>query len=195
MLFRRYGVWGIWLVLTVTGIPVTAETLTGRVIAVTDGDTLTLAVTGRGPVTVRLAGIDAPERDQPFSAQSRDALAVLALDREAWVTVRAVDRYGRMVGRVMVKQVGGDFAETDLNVKQVVAGWAVAYRQYDPGTEVLAAEAEAQRERRGVWAGECVKWTCGQMASCEEARDYLVRCGVLRLDGDGDGTPCEALYR
>lgn len=130
-----------------------------------------------------------------FSAQSRDALAGLALVRDARVTALAVDRYGRTVGRVTVKQVGANFTETDVNVKQVVAGLAVAYRQYGPGAEVLAAEADAQRERRGVWAGACVKWACGQMASCDEARDYLARCGVLRLDRDGDGVPCEKLCR
>ena len=37
------------------------------------------------------------------------------------------------------------------------------------------------------------KTTCGQMASCAEARFYLSTCGVSRLDGDKDGTPCETL--
>ena len=172
-----------------------AEDLAGRVIAVADGDTLTLAVSGRGSVTVRLYGIDAPERNQPFSAPSRAALVALALAHEARVVVRELDRYGRTVGRVLVQQEGPNFAETDLSVQQLVAGWAVVYRQYAEEPDLLAAEADAQHERRGVWAGTCVKWSCGQMASCEEARDYLARCGVLRLDRDQDGGPCEALCR
>lgn len=191
---RRIAGSGLLLLLLLLRV-VLAEELVGRVIAVADGDTLTVAVPGRGPVTVRLAGIDAPERNQPFSAPSREALVALALDREARVVVRELDRYGRTVGRVMVKQVGANFTETDVNVQQVAAGLAVAYRQYRPGPEVLAAEADAQRERRGVWAGACVKWSCGQMASCDEARDALARCGVLRLDRDGDGVPCEGLCR
>jgi endonuclease YncB( thermonuclease family) len=39
------------------------------------------------------------------------------------------------------------------------------------------------------------KTTCKQMASCEEARMYLTQCGLSRLDGDGDGIPCESLCR
>ncbi|MDG4549846.1 MAG: thermonuclease family protein [Candidatus Contendobacter sp.] len=185
----------LFLALVVAGIPVSADTLTGRVVAVADGDTLTVLVDDKQPVKVRLAGIDAPERNQPFSAQSREALVSLALDREARVVALTVDRYGRAVGRVMVKQPGGNFTEMDVSHELVARGLAVVYRQYSQDSELLAVEAEAQRERRGVWAGECVKWSCGQMASCEEARGYLARCGVLRLDRDGDGTPCEGLCR
>lgn len=52
---------GVCLVLIIAGIPATAETLTGRVVGVHDGDTLTLLVVGNQQVKVRLAGIDAPE--------------------------------------------------------------------------------------------------------------------------------------
>ena len=38
-----------------------------------------------------------------------------------------------------------------------------------------------------------LKKHCSQMATCDEARDYLTRCGTKTLDGDGDGTPCESL--
>ncbi|WP_198162965.1 excalibur calcium-binding domain-containing protein [Sphingobium sp. TCM1] len=37
------------------------------------------------------------------------------------------------------------------------------------------------------------KWKCGQMDSCAEAYHYLNECGVGRLDGDGDGVPCESI--
>lgn len=50
---------------------------------------------------------------------------------------------------------------------------------------------EAVAERRG---GQCgTKWKCGQMDSCAEAVHYLNDCGVGRLDGDGDGVPCESI--
>ena len=43
---------------------------------------------------------------------------------------------------------------------------------------------------------ECeTKRYCGEMASCEEAVAFLRQCAVNTLDGDGDGTPCEALCR
>jgi hypothetical protein len=39
------------------------------------------------------------------------------------------------------------------------------------------------------------KTRCTQMRSCDEARFYLTQCGVLSLDKNGDGVPCEALCR
>lgn len=142
-----HGLCGLILALIVAGIPVSAETLVGRVVSVHDGDTLTLLVEGNRQIKVRLAGIDAPERNQPFSAQSREALVALALDHEVRVMVLAVDRYGRMVGRVLVKQPGGNFTEMDVNRELVARGLAVVYRQYSQDSELVAVEAEAQRER------------------------------------------------
>ncbi len=37
------------------------------------------------------------------------------------------------------------------------------------------------------------KHLCGQMDSCDEAIRYLNDCGVMSLDGDNDGTPCESI--
>lgn len=37
------------------------------------------------------------------------------------------------------------------------------------------------------------KQRCAEMTSCDEVRFYLVRCGVMALDGDRDGEPCKAL--
>lgn len=37
------------------------------------------------------------------------------------------------------------------------------------------------------------KYYCKEMASCEEAMHYLNDCGLSRLDGDGDGVPCESI--
>lgn len=36
---------------------------------------------------------------------------------------------------------------------------------------------------------------CTEMGSCEEAKFYLRQCGLSKLDGDGDGVPCDALCR
>lgn len=36
---------------------------------------------------------------------------------------------------------------------------------------------------------------CKQMSNCAEARFYLMQCGRSRLDGDGDGVPCESICR
>jgi endonuclease YncB( thermonuclease family) len=45
----------------------------------------------------------------------------------------------------------------------------------------------------GFTCGE--KQTCGQMTSCAEAHFYLEQCGLSRIDGNHDGTPCSKLCR
>ncbi len=202
---------GFLLALGVIGA-VAAETLTGRVVSVSDGDTLTLLTADRQRVKIRLAEIDAPEHDQPFGPRSKQSLSQLAVNRTATVEVHAHDDYGRTVGRVFV-------AGQSLDAEQVRRGMARVYRQYATTPSLYTPEAEAKAARRGLWAdpnplppwdwrhGETpkpatsasrkdtcgTKRRCGEMTSCNEARFYLDACGVKSLDGDKDGTPCEAL--
>ena len=187
----------------------------GRVVSIQDGDTLTVLV-ARRQIKVRLAGIDAPERDQPFGEKSWQSLSQMAFNRTVSVAMQKIDDYGRTVGTVTV-------ARLNVEGEQVQRGLAWVYRQYSHDSQLLALEAEAKAARRGLWAdanpippwdwrhggqsrqvpeqsasgifaGRCgTKRTCSEMASCEEARFYLAECGLSRLDGDKDGTPCEAL--
>jgi len=60
--------------LSVMLIPAMADTLTGRVVGVHDGDTLTLRV-GTRQVKVRLAETDAPELKQPYGQKAKQALS------------------------------------------------------------------------------------------------------------------------
>lgn len=79
-----------------------AETVSGRVVSIADGDTLTLLTSEQRQVKVRLHGIDAPEKAQPFGTRSRQALGDLAFNKQASVRVENTDRYGRTVGTVTV---------------------------------------------------------------------------------------------
>ena len=216
MAVSRFGL-GLALLLVAGVVPAAAETLLGRVVSVQDGDTLTVRVAGQR-VKVRLAGIDAPERNQPFGEQSRQSLSRMALNRTASVAVRKIDDYGRTIGVVTV-------AGLNVEAEQVRRGLAWVYRQYRHDPQLLALEAEAKAARRGLWAdanpkppwdwrhsgqsqqasersapgvftGRCgTKRICKEMTSCEEARFYLTECGLSRLDRDQDGVPCEALCR
>lgn len=120
------------------------DTFTGRVVGITDGDTLTVLRDGR-PERIRLAGIDAPEAGQPFARRARQHLASLAGGREATVQVQGTDRYGRLVARVVVGDV-------DVGLEQVRQGLAWHVTRDSRDARLAAAEREARAARRGLWA-------------------------------------------
>jgi hypothetical protein len=122
-----------------------AQDLASRVVAVADGDTLTVLAAGNRPVKVRLAGIDAPERDQPFGQRSRLSLAELAFGRTATVTVQKTDDYGRAVGTVTV---GGANVEVE-QVRRGLAWVSTATTATMPG----CGRWKWRRERRGAGCG------------------------------------------
>jgi endonuclease YncB( thermonuclease family) len=120
-----------------------ARELEGQVVAVHDGDTLSLRADGRR-LRVRLAQIDAPERGQPWGRRARQALARLADGRAARAVVVDRDDYGRAVADVFV-------GELFVNLVLVREGNAWAHPRYVRSEAVLAAQAQARRERRGLW--------------------------------------------
>ena len=101
----------------------TAALIVGLVIAIADGDTLTVLDNDLKPIKVRLAEIDAPEKKQPFGTRARQSLGELCHEKRAEVRVTYRDRYGRLVGRVTCDG-------TDANVAQVRRGLAWAYDRY-----------------------------------------------------------------
>jgi endonuclease YncB( thermonuclease family) len=76
-----------------------ADSLTGNVVKVTDGDTITVLVDNQ-QVKVRLSEIDAPEHGQDYGEKSKDALADLIFGKEVRVVTHGKDRYGRTIGHV-----------------------------------------------------------------------------------------------
>ena len=120
-----------------------ADTLTGRVVGVADGDTLTVLV-DRTEHRVRLAEIDAPEKKQPFGERAKQSLADLCFNAEATVAVASTDRYGRSIARVRC-------GEHDASLYQVRAGLAWAYTQYLTDPAIARAEMAAREARAGLW--------------------------------------------
>lgn len=118
--------------------------LSGKVVGVHDGDNLTLLVE-RTQHRIRLNGIDAPERGQPWNQRARQALADLCFGRQVEVVVRGTDRYGRELGDVYV---GGLF----VNAEMVRIGLAWHYIQYSHDEGLAALENEAKQAKRGLWA-------------------------------------------
>jgi hypothetical protein len=173
---------------------------------------------------IRLAQIDAPEKDQPFGQASKKQLSDLVFLQSVQIEAETTDRYGRTVARVRVNG-------KDVNLAQIQYGMAWVYTQYAHDKQYFDAEDQARASRTGLWSDanpmppwewrhggktkvtkeitvspthppqgmansgcETVGHRCSEMRDCAEAKRALA-CGNSRLDGDGDGVPCESLCR
>lgn len=119
--------------------------ITGRVVGVSDGDTLTVLTPRNEQVRVRLAHIDAPEKAQPFGSKAKLALSRRCFGKAASVQVVDRDKYGRIVGLVQC-------AGADANREMVSLGLAWAYARNPRSISAYSAvEAEARSQQKGLW--------------------------------------------
>ncbi len=119
--------------------------LEGRVVGVSDGDTITVLDSGNRTHRVRLAEIDAPEKDQPFGQRAKLRMSDLCYGKLASVQAKGEDRYGRTIGIVSCNGV-------NANTAMVESGHAWVYRQYATSTFLFKAEKQAKMARAGLWA-------------------------------------------
>lgn len=191
-----------------------------KVLVVMDGDTV-LVLRNRQKIKIRLANIDAPEKDQAFGRQARLSLFALVQRKQVRIEPQATDKYGRTVAVIWLEQ-------QNINEEQVRRGMAWAY--FHPEHRYVVLQQQAQLARRGLWQQarpiEPSQWRkshiamsngghttptkswhslivakmrcgqktyCNQMISCDEAYYYLNACGLKSLDKNNDGIPCTAL--
>lgn len=125
--------------------------LHGRVVGVTDGDTVTVLDASNSQWKVRLMGIDAPEKNQAYGNKAKQSLSDLIFNKQVTVKYRKKDRYGRLIGKI---EVGG----VDANLEQIKAGLAWHYREYEKEQIAMDRATYAQSEnqakvnRLGLWA-------------------------------------------
>jgi endonuclease YncB( thermonuclease family) len=123
--------------------PVT-QTLSGRVVKITDGDTFTLLTADNRRERIRLAGIDAPEKGQDFSEKSRRHLASLIAGKSVKVEYKTKDMYGRILGTVYAGSV-------NVNEEMIRSGLAWQYR-YDRSKTFAALQRQAKTEKLNIWS-------------------------------------------
>ena len=117
---------------------------------VADGDTITVLDDTLKQHKIRLAGIDAPEKKQPFGQRSKESLSELMFAKTVTVEADKTDRYGREVGKVLVDGI-------DANLVQVQRGFAWHYKAYEREQSAIDrkaysdAEDEAKAALRGLW--------------------------------------------
>ena len=153
----------LFLLLACSSSAVCAEEFFAKVIVVLDGDTVLVlregggAVAGSPPasplrgnranalVKIRMAEIDAPEKDQEYGMASRQSLSELVLKKMVQVNSQAVDGYGRLVAHLVLDG-------RSINEEQVRRGMAWEYSNYHSNRTYIALQSEAQQAKRGLWA-------------------------------------------
>lgn len=118
--------------------------VSGKVRWVADGDSFEFESDSGESMTIRLEGIDCPERNQPFADQARDALMAMTKDRRLWVISKGTDKYGRTLANV---HDGNVF----INGEMLRLGLAWHYAKYNDDVRLAGLQAVAQRDRVGLW--------------------------------------------
>lgn len=144
--------------------PAGSGELTGKVIAIADGDTLTVLDADQGSHRVRLKGVDAPEKAQAFGRRATESLSRLVFGQAVHVEWQKRDRYERLVGTVWVappeshcRGQAGCPRILDANLAQLQLGLAWWYREYareqapDEAERYRLAEDEARARQAGLW--------------------------------------------
>ena len=124
----------------------TASTsFTGKVIKITDGDTIVVLIEGNQQLKIRLEGIDCPESNQDFGNRAKQAVSDLCFGKEVVIQKSGEDRYGRTLGYVFVGDV-------NVNKELLRQGLAWHYKQYNNDEELAKLEHEARKKKIGLWS-------------------------------------------
>lgn len=121
--------------------------LTGKVISVTDGDTIDILYNNK-PLRIRLEHIDCPEirKQQPFGAQAKKFTSEKCFGQTVRVLHKnEVDRNKRLIGEVVNAE------GLNVNKALVKAGLAWHFIKYSSSQEYAALEKRARVMKVGLW--------------------------------------------
>ncbi|EIK44808.1 putative micrococcal nuclease [Cellvibrio sp. BR] len=122
-----------------------AANLHGKVVGISDGDTITILTTDKQSIKIRLIEIDAPEKDQPWGQKSKQALSDLIFSRNVTVDSTGSDRYGRTLGTVFL-------SNRNINKHMVENGNAWAYTEYVRDQNYFELQERAKSKQLGLWS-------------------------------------------
>ncbi len=138
------------LVLISINCGLSAGTIQGKVVAVADGDTITVLDASNTKHKIRLQGIDAPEKAQAFGQKSKQSLHQMVHSKQVSIEFQKKDKYGRTVGKVVHNG-------NDICLEQLKLGMAWHYKQYESeqpkvDREIYSqAELAARSQAIGLW--------------------------------------------
>ena len=118
--------------------------LIGKVVKVSDGDTVTILTSDKTQHKIRLNDIDAPEKKQAFGNKSKDNLAKYIAGKTVTVEYQKKDKYKRVLGTIY-------YNNTDINLQQVKDGYAWVYKKYSNNQTYYKEETKAKESQKGLW--------------------------------------------
>ncbi|GHV42080.1 hypothetical protein FACS1894179_10740 [Bacteroidia bacterium] len=120
-------------------------TISGKVVSVADGDTMTILTADKKQIKIRMLGIDAPERGQDFGTVARQQLNNLCYGKTVIVEKKDEDQYGRVLGVVYVDGM-------NVNEYMVRNGLAWYYRHFVNDPRLDSLELLARKEKVNIWS-------------------------------------------
>jgi endonuclease YncB( thermonuclease family) len=161
------------------GLSLSAIAFEGKVVGVSDGDTITVLDSKKEQHKIRVAGIDAPEKGQDFGSKSKEHLSDLVYDKTVNLPDAKIDKYGRTVSRVLV-------GNKDAGLEMIKAGMAWHYKKYEieqsPADRASygAAEVNARNARVGLWS----------QGTPTRPEDFRYESKAPKAAGSGTECPC-----
>ena len=119
--------------------------LIGKVVKVSDGDTITILTSDKTQYKIRLNDIDAPEKKQAFGNKSKDNLDKYIAGKTVTVQYKEKDKYKRILGTIY-------YQNKDINLQQIKDGYAWVYKKYSKKSEYYKAEKIARDKKIGLWS-------------------------------------------
>jgi endonuclease YncB( thermonuclease family) len=129
-------------------LDVSAQVLKGKVIKISDGDTITMLDSLNHQIKIRLYGIDCPEKAQDYGTVAKKFTADKCFSKVIHVEVKGKDKYRRTLGVVILPD------KNELNLLLLQIGLAWHYKSFDKSKRYADAELNAQKQKRGLWANK-----------------------------------------
>lgn len=124
------------------------STISGKVIAIIDGDTYDVLLQGNKTARVRMEGIDAPEKGMPFYQKSKKYLSDLCFEKKIKIKITGVDNHERFLAYSFLED------GKELSQEMIKAGLAWHFKKYNSDSELSELELEAKTLRKGLWIDE-----------------------------------------
>lgn len=131
--------------ITYSYLVITEETILGKVVAITDGDTFKLLKKDSTLIRVRVANIDCPERKQPFSKRAKQFTSDAIFGKDVEIVVLKKDRYGRFIANVVYDD------NKNLSKELLKAGYAWHFVKYSNDSTLQVLEDNARKNKVGLW--------------------------------------------